>query len=1168
MNNLWKKNFLYGRRSKLIVRFMKIYIVIMVLGIMHVSAAVNSQNISVSLKNATLKEVIKEIEKYSEYSFLYQSKEVNGIKNLSVSVKNSSIRDILDICLKGTSLKYEFDEKLILIKRYSGKKGNVYQQEKHTVRGVVVDKAGSPLPGVSVIVKGSNVGVATDVDGKFEIKLEAKKGITLVFSFIGMKTKEIVYNGQTNIKVVLADDSEELEEVVVTGIQTIEKGRATGSFSVVKAKELDKIYSTDLRAKLEGSTPGLLLDKNNNITIRGISTFNGNTSPLIVIDGIPTEMSLNNINPNDIKQITVLKDAASAAIWGVRASNGVIVVTTNSGKKNAKAVVKYSGNFSMESKNTRYTDYYLPTSEFVDAEWDAMGMMFQNSMHTAFSQVGYIYQDYHIEKLSGVSEETAMANARVKLDALKKYDNRKDIEKLFYQNRITQQHNLSISSGADNFTNYLSMTYNGNKGQLKGNTSQRINAINNLSIDITEKLKLKNIIRVVYSKTKNNGVSPSYRPYDRILNEDGSYHRMHKVLHKSEIDAYNNLGFFDWSNNLLEDKNNHDNSVVSKGMSFLLGLSYKITSDLNFSTEFSYAFNNSNSRDVYNNNSYQARDLFNRTTETKVDESKYPTEVVTHHLGQTGGLIYKNYTDSRNVVWRNKLSFKKTFGDIRVNALIGTEHNEHKVSFEKSALIGYNPDVLGYPHFNFQSWLNNEWKGYDGKDVRTYLLDPFAPMDTESVEKYVSYFGTASFTYKDKYDFFCSARLDKTNLLVKASKFRNNPTWSVGGKWKISQEDFYNSKICPDLSIKLSCGISGLMAKNVAPDMTGTKKISAHYAEYNIIRILNPETLNLGWEKTRTLNFGLSGTLFKKLYFDIELYDKNSTGLLANVSLDPSNGWSSMMMNSANVNNKGIDINLNYQIMDSEVNWTAGLNFSYNKNEVTKIAFTPTTDNLTSGNPTLGQPMGVAWAIRYAGLDEYGEPLIMKKGDDTVLGYNELSNFTLDDFVYSGSFNPPVFGSFNTKISYKNFTFNGLVTYKLGHKVRMPAPGTDFWSSMKSKYAGEKYRWIGGVDNTGKMMPKMIPMMANSTNRRYAYRYSDYQLEDGDIVRLKSISLGYDFSKILKSSMFKHASINLSAENLWFWAANRDGLDSDYLSGSSYSTPKPKTYVATLNLKF
>ena len=1151
---------------------MKITSILLFAVMLSITAEIHSQekNLSLKIEKGSLKEVFRSLKQKTSYTFVYSESHIEGIEVEGFSTEESSIVDILNTCLENTDLNFFLDDNIVVIKKkpISNAHKEVIQQpeKKITITGTVKDEKGEPLPFAAVCFKGTTTGCTSAVDGSYTLDAPDEEGLVLEVSSLGFKTQTIAVDGRTVINIVLVSDIENLDEVVVTGLQTVKQGRATGSFQIINEEDLDAIFSDNVAQKLQGVAPGVYINSDNEIFIRGINTIEGETSPLIVIDGIPTQMSLSDINPNDIKQITVLKDAASASIWGVRSSNGVIVITTKRGQFDGKTQVTYNGTVSLEEKRNLDNMHYLNSADYVDLEWAFNELFFVDDYRSALSPVSYIYQD-HIND----SEDDYRAN----LTALKKVNNWKQIEDNFYQNRLIQQHNIAINSGSKNIKNYLSLNYFDTKGELIGDEADKFNILNNLDIRLNDKLDLNLNLKFSYEKEKQNGENPLMRPYEAILDQDGEYVLYSNVVHKEYYDDYQELGLLDWTYNPLRQRKVNDNEMVSKTLGINAALNYKIIDGLKFSTNFSYELID-NQLDRYSSkHHYTTRNFFNTHTQVTVDQAGQPVALDDKNgwiFGKTGGLLKRNVTNARSYIFRNKLNYLKSFGDFRINALIGIEYNAYDSELIYNNFIGYNEDTNALTYVDYNTISKGGFSIYDGFPISPLVLNETYPSVTNELDRYISYFSTANINYKEKYNFFVSARLDQTNLLVKAKKYRDNPTWSVGTKWNIDKEEFFNSTSFDYLSAKLSYGVSGLIAKNVSPELTGEIGRLWMYDELFRLSLLNPENKQYGWEKTNVLNAGVSFSLFSRFSADVEFYTKKSSDVLSYVSVDPTSGWSTLMLNAADISNTGLDVNMNALVLNTDVKWNLGVNFSTNKNEVTNVNYVPTLMDMKFDRPVAGQPVNAAWAINYGGLDNLGNPMIKKEGSNDVLSYTELSSFEDEDYAYLGSFDPTIFGSISSNLAYKDLSLNILFTYKFGHKIRMPNVLNDSFDSNIHEWEGLDNRWTKEGDEDDKAVPGLIADNLNTTAREDAYNYSTEQLDKGDIIRLKSVRLSYNINKVLKPLKLRAATLSFSAENLWYWAANKQGLDSDYLSrgyeGGVYNYPIAKKFVTSLNITF
>ena len=1132
-------------------------------------ASAQGKKVSLEVRDAALREVLQEVKSQTGVRFVYSDIEIGKGKPVTAQFNDLALQTAMERILSGQPFAFEMESDVIIIKPVKETQPAA-PQAKRTVSGVVKDDNGTPLPGVSVILKGTSAGVATDIDGRFAIKVDDTPDIILVFSFIGMKTKEVKIGHAQTLNVTLQNDTEALDEVVVTGVQTIEKGRATGSFALLNQDDMKQIYSTSLTEKLEGAVPGLYVDKDNEITIRGISTLNANTKPLIVVDGFPMESSELNLNPNDIEQVTVLKDAASASIWGIRAANGVIVITTKRGKKGNGTQVTYNGNVTYGARTDLNDLHLLNSTEYARLNFESTLVNGVSGKPYGLNELEKIYERMSAGELS---EKQAWAE----VDKIGAFNNKKQIEDNFYRHLFTQQHNISIQTGGENVSTYISLNYDQNKSQIVGNQYNKYNLLVNNDINLRHNLTASVNLRATHQYSKSNGYdelgqtyAENLEPWQRILNDDGSYYWKQGNIDEEYAARLEALGMKTWNTNSLQEMRMNDKKSKMYNLSSSLRLAWKPIEGLELSTQGNYEFGNTEAIDWYAEDHYYTRRLTNENAEVELDEDDMPKRIIKYNLPNSGGI--KDVSNSHSISYsvRNMITYSGEKEGFTYKVMAGNEFYSLEDNTYGDRLWGYDPELLTSQSINLSD-LNSGVIGYDG--WLTYGLS-YSPTIYESLERYTSYFGTASINYKDRYDFFGSVRLDQTNLLTNANEFRNNPSWSVGAKWNIVNEDFFKFDQVDDLGVRLSYGLTGNIDKSTAPDIVAKADIDSYGTMLNYLQVTNPANPELGWEKTYSWNLGVNGVFFNhRLRIDADFYNKKSKELLANVEVDPTSGWSSMQKNSAEVLNRGIDLTLYGRILNlPKVKWDATLQFSYNKNKVASINYTPIINNVYRGAPYKGQAIGYLAVHRYGGLDEKGQPTFLLEGDDTQHSYSKLGTLTIEDLKFVGRTTPPVFGSISTAITVHDFTLNIMATYKFGHKMRLPQPRPSIFGLWREWY-GEEYRWVEGADNRNKWVPTHFTGYFDDSNRVDCLSKSDKLVDDADVIYLKSISLEWNATRLLKKIKLKGGSLRISGENLAFWAANRYHLNPDQITwsyfdgtGLTWNNFKPRMVVGlTLN---
>lgn len=1108
-------------------------------------ARAQGKQVSLDVKNVALREVLRQIKVQTGVRFVYSDVEIQKGKPVTVSLTDESVGTAMERILAGQPFVFEIENDVVIVKPVRQQVLAV-PQEQRTITGVVLDAAtGTSLPGANVYDARTRKGTVTDINGKFSLRVPADCQ-ELTVSFLGYKTVKTSIVGRDEIKISLKEEATKMDEVVVTGVQTIEKGRATGSFTLLNQDDMKQIYSMSLTEKLEGAVPGLYVDKDNEITIRGISTLNANTKPLIVVDGFPMESSELSINPNDIEQVTVLKDAASASIWGIRAANGVVVITTRRGKKGSGVQVTYNGNVTYGAKADLSDLHLLSSKEYVRLKFaNVMAQGIGSQPYSGLNELEKIYK-----RMDAGEIDEPMAWEEV--DKLGQFNNRKQIEDNFYRNTFTQQHNISIVTGGEHTSTYVSLNFDQNKSQVVGNQYTKYNLLLNNDINLRHNLTAAVNLRAThqYSRRNGNDIATDLEPWKRILNDDGSYYWEPGRVDETYAAHLEALGMKNWNRNRLEEMRMNDKKSKMYNLSSSLKIAWKPVEGLELSTQGNYEFGKTEDIDWYSEDHYFTRNLVNQFTQVR-REGAVPVEILKYNVPSSGGI--KDFTNEHLVSYsvRNMVTYSGEKGDFTYKVMAGNEFYSLEGTAYSNRLWGYDPELLTSQSVNLTD-LQNGVPGYTGTSTKQKLYYD-TPGTSETLERYTSWFGTASVNYRDRYDLFGSIRLDQTNLLTNASEFRNNPSWSVGVKWNMAHEDFFKCDRVDDLGIRLAYGLTGNIDKTTGPDIVGRAEIDTYGTMLNYLDITNPANPDLGWERTYSWNLGVNAVFFgNRLSIDADFYNKKSKKLLATVENDPTTGWSSVYKNSAEVNNRGIDLTLYGQFLKTaSVKWDATLQFSYNKNEVTSLSYTPSIGSVYRGSPYKGQPIGYLAVHRYGGLDENGEPTFLLKGDDTQHPYSEIGSLTIDDLEFAGRTTPPVFGSFSTNIRYCDFTLNIMATYKFGHKMRLPNPRAAMFG-MWTEWYGEEYRWVAGQDNRDKWVPYHQTQTYEDSDRLNCLQRSDKLVDDADMIALKSVSLEWDATRLLKKIRLKGGSLRVSGENLAYWAANRYHLNPDQIIWSAY----------------
>lgn len=1141
---LWEK---IGRATRIMV----LLTFMMMLNLNSWSTVVTQGSvIIIQEKSISLEDLIWKIKDQTGYEFIYNTKHLAKYDDLDVELEGE-IDVVLSEILKGKNLSYSIKNGAYVIKKEAKITSDKSTQEKKELNGRVTDADGNVLPGVSIVVKGTTNGVATDIDGKYSILIEDKPGIVLVVSSVGMKKKEITLALRDNFDIVLYEDSESLKEVICTGYQTLSRERATGSFIQIKGEELSQRPTMNLIDKLDGKTSGVSIT-NGKVEIRGQSTIKGNTSPLYVVDGFPLSGSLLTVNPEDIESITILKDAAAASIWGVRASNGVIVVTTKKGKLKQGTKIEFSSSIAVDEKVDYDKMNWLNTAgeiemdlETIDKGWNNWNTMIAKGSSLSLVEEAYAYKMGLAPDGGNWSEATYNSY----LDQLAQRDATKQWEKHLFRNAIRQTYNLSISGGGEKNQLYASLVYNDNKEKEVGNSNSRTMLNIRDRFILNEKLSFFTGINTTIRKYKQNGVSPSsmkyehayndlYDPYGRKIQYYEEYSRW-KSQEKENIE-----GYFPYTFNQLDEVENSDNTTMNIDVRAQFGMNYKILDGLEIESKFQYE------RGFSNKDRFKSMDLPSH----RIRVNNFYTEVDDEMVYQIPvGMEYK-YTkgNSTSWVWRNTVSYNKTWNKHQLNLFAGGE--VRKVFWEEvwDKHYGYNKQTTTFVPVNNKTYMAGiyNWEGVRRTDSFNGL------QNTDARE--ISMFANMAYTFDDKYSFTGSFRIDQKNLFGSDPRFRYKPLWSVGAGWQLSKENFVKEiDWINRLNLRATYGVTGNASSQYSPYSKGVNSVSSWGLNiFDYLYLASPANDQLKWEETGVINLAADFALFNsKLSGSVEYYVKNSNDLLGNRDLDPTNGFANAVINYASMQNKGIEITLNTRILEtSNLKWDVSLNFSHNKNKVTKIDNEIITPQYLAWYGALkkGQPLSNLYSFNYAGVSNGGEVLLYDTEGNTKSWREGVEN--PDELIYHGTNVAPYYGGLSTTIRYKGFDLTLNTSFKTGHKFKYYT-GTGYGVKGGRMHKSWANRWKKPGDELTTRIPKLAyegvnpytggyESMWDSSDGDWFWQDSQDMVHSGTYIKGKDLILGYTMPKSkLGNTPLKALRMSVQLNNPFMWVKNKHGVD-------------------------
>jgi len=1039
--------------------------------------------------------------------------------------------------------------------------------------GLVQDMAGRPLPGVSIRLRGKikktalNVAL-TGADGRFVLSVGRMDTIMLHKS--GFLDRDIVVFDNSFLKVTMRREVEEIDEVKVvsTGYRTQALEKATGSFEQVGKALINRSVSTGVLDRLNGVSTvqfDTRVGQQGNLTIRGRSTLFAGASPLIVLDNFPYNGDINNINPNDVESISILKDASAAAIWGVRASNGVIVITTKKGAKNRPMTVNFNANVNIAQKPDVF---YLPrmsSSDFVGLEKDLFAKGFysddeQSYAHTALSPVVELL----IAKRDGTMDP-AVADRQI--GALAGRDIRNDLQKYWYRKAVNQQYALSMSGGSDKNTYFFSAGYDRNLSSLDGHF-QRLNLRADNSFYWGKRLQLDAGVLLTSSKTLAGRSDPSSLisidgkkpwPYARIADDHGNALPLNLDYRESFIKDSEAQGFLDWNYKPLDDYKHIDNR--SDQFDLLLNTALKYNIGYGFDAELRYQLESSQTQGswLYGADSYYVRNTVNQYTQT-ADEGTLSRPV------PVGGIMDASDSKLLSNSFRAQLNFKQAWGRHRLSMLGGYEYRNDHTRSRSFRDYGYNPAIEQASPVDYQtSFLLSNYSYFIDSTIP--YLNAYGDIDNYNL----SWFGDAGYSFDDRYSLSGSIRRDESNLFGVNANQKGVPLYSAGLAWTISKEHFYRAGWMPRLKLRATYGYSGNVDNTLAAQTTIRYNALNPLSGQFYASVQNPPNPSLGWEKTGILNLAVDFSAFGDvLSGSVEYYRKRAKDLIGFQPLDQTTGVLNPATNQyqfkgnvAEMAGHGWELNLHSNNLGMlPFRWQTDLLFSHAANHVTKyyqasdLAATYAANGITV-SPLVGKPVYAILAYKWAGLDpQTGDPQGYLNGQVSK-DYNAiLAQTKVNDLQYIGSGVPTYFGNFRNTFSYKGIALSANIAYRFGYYFMRQGISYNALINNRDVATGDyALRWQKPGDETHTSVPSFVYPV--NSRRDQFYSQSAVNAEKGDNIRLQDLRLSYDAGgKLPERIGMKRLQVYLYAANLGLlWKATKTGLDPDY----PYAFKLPKT---------
>ncbi len=1104
----------------------------------------------------TAKQVLDHLKEQTGKNFFYSNTTIDTEKQVTVDLQNNTVDEILKALSTQLSVKVEVKEKIIVLtpvepkteEKPAVKPEESKQQEKRTITGMVVDENGEGVIAATITyrVNGLLQGTTTQFDGSFELTIPTEvKSITI--NMIGYQENIVTLDNKTHYDVKLNVSVQGLDEVVVTGFQNVDRREFTGSVQKVKMSDVQQPGIETVDKMLQGQVAGVQIENvsgttgsRSKIRIRGNSSISGNREPLWVIDGVvmedavkinPNELysgdpttlvssAIGGLNPNDIEEISILKDASATALYGTQAVNGVIVITTKRGKKDHFSI-DYAGNFTVELK-PEINDFYLMNSNeriMLSEEMFNKGLLNYNNLDYYAGGFGQAVMRYYDKSIT--EEDFQQEVYRLRSENTDWFD-------LLFKNAFKMEHNLSITSGTERAQYYFSLNYFKDYGSTIGQGTDRyianFKANYNIAKNFTAgvKLNISNKDQQIFNTSTN--------PYVYAINTS-------RAIPVKEADGsdyyytYNKTGM-----NIFNEIENSFSNLNNIDALTQIDLNWRIHKNVNLSSIISYRKTFAHVERIYTENSNTAnmyRDNPNYYFIDSDDEDA-PTEGVT--ILPRGGLMQTNDDRSTFFTNRNTISWSKIYGEHKVDLFGGQEYRS-KI-YDYSYMFGY-----GYEYYRGKT-ANPSYLPI--KRAEVYSLDPYYGLNTSPTYLF-SYFATATYTYKGKYTLNGNMRSDGSNQFGESARYRFLPIWSLGANWNITQEGFMkDQKLFSNLALRGSFGLRGNVSGSFSPQVLAYYDLS--YAidpndKEEVLYIMQPPNPDLQWEKEHIYNLAVDFSFKNNINGSLEYYNRSNFDLISPYPVSMVTGFNMVNLNWASMRNQGIEFSVNATIIKTpEFSWATNFTFGYNKNEVLEAFYTPTLQTLTSRNivaPVVGNPMTGIYAFRFAGLDEAGIPTFYDADDNVVYGI-DLSSRDMDALEYMGSSEPVYSGGITNTFTYKDFNFSLLFVYSGGNKTRLDPVYSYYYQDTENVSKEMVNRWQFPGDEQYTNVPAILDLetqydlQIQGYNIPYMYNNSNIRVVDASYLKLRNAAVGYNLRKeVHKLYGIGDVHFQLQGQNLW-----------------------------------
>jgi TonB-linked SusC/RagA family outer membrane protein len=1027
-----------------------------------------------------------------------------------------------------------------------------FRQSTAKISGRVISGDGEALPGVLISLKETVFRTISEEDGSFI--LEAPAGdYVLITSYIGMKSLEMQASIPGSETLTLELFPSELElgqvDVVSTGYQQIPKERATGSFAHLDQALVQRRVGADVLDRLEDVTSGLIFNQgpqaaNDPITIRGRSTIFSNTQPLIIVDNFPYDGPMENINPNDVASITVLKDAAASSIWGARAGNGVIVITTHRGRESQPLQVSLNSNLTITEPRDLFYVPQMSIPDFIGIEERLFGANFyrateNNANKPRLSPAVETLIAQRDGKISPTEADARIADYR-------QSDIRRDIESNYLQPSVSQQYALALRGGGKQHRYHLSLGYDQSKADLIENSSSRWTLAGGNQWELFgDRLEAGIDLNFARQQSDIRTALPNGYAYESLTDEAGNPASVIQTYSTRYMESVEGKGLLDWRFYPLDEIGKLDNSSEAYDLRISPSIKWNITPDLSVGLYYQYWSNQASGRNRNGLELFYTRDLINKYTQVGEDGSfSYPVPI--------GDVLDVSEGKFHSHTFRPQLTYSKEFGDSHfLNALAGAEVRDRQGLGFSDRFYGYRDDMGSSIPVD---WISR-YPMYYNPGSQVSILS--AQSHSGTTDRFISYYGNLGYDYRHRYFLTLSARKDQSNIFGVDANRRGVPLWSIGGAWILSEEKFLSGSSMPFLKLRATYGYSGNVDKSLSSDVTARYVNFLFYDVLPQMRaavLVNPPNPDLRWEKIRMSNLALDWETQNGFFAgSLEYYAKHASDLLGEYSVPASSGQTSFTGNFAETQTRGVDLSMKVGWFRNSFQWSTNVLFSQLREEALDFEKLPTVTNLLGSafsaapQPIVGRPLYGIYTYQWAGLSpDKGNPMGYLDGEasEDYLGISRAA--TLENLQYHGPARPTVFGAIRNDFSYRGFSLSVNISYRLGYYYKRRS--IDYFTLLRGEIGHGDFnrRWQEPGDEEFTQIPS-LPATAD-TRRNAFYSNSGALIEKGDHIRLNDIRMSYGFSQDRQPWLpFRSAQLYGYAHNLGIlWKASDDELDPDY----------------------